>query len=249
MSDLQTNLINEELPEKKMGFIQRVVGVITSPGKVMENLAAKPRILFPLFLVAFSQLALILIRMPLYQDSLRKAFQASSKVTESLTGVKVTPEMIEKNLSQGMTTNLITTPLGSLFGWFLITVVFFAIIKIAGGQGKFKQYLSVIGYAYVISALYLLITLCVSYFTGSLHLDIPLTSIGNAFGDGMKGSFLFGMIKGLDVFKIWYYAVIAIGLQVVSGFKKSTIYGIVAIVFTITLLIAGAGEAAMGAYM
>lgn len=249
MSDLQTNITGEEVTIKKMGFLQRVAGVITSPGKVMENLAARPRILFPLFLIAFAQLALYMIRLPLYQDFLRKTMQATSQLTESLTGVTMTPELMEQALSRSVSQSIITTPIGSLFYWLLITVIFFAIFKIAGAQGKFKQYLSVTGYAYVITALYLLITLCVSYFTGSLHLDMPLTSIANVFGEGMKGSFVFGLLKGLDVFSIWYYAVMAIGLQAVSGFKKRTVYGIVAAIFIIGMLITGAGEAAMGAYL
>ena len=249
MSDFQTNIINEEVTVKEMGFLQRVAGVFTSPGKVMENLAAKPRVLFPLFLIAFAQLALYMIRLPLYQDFLRKSSLAGAELAKSLTGMELTPEMIEQRMSQSVIQSVILTPLGSLFGWLFITVIFFIIIKIAGMQGKFKQYLSVTGYAYVISALYLLITLGVSYFTGSLHIDMPLTSIANAFGEEMKGSFVFGLLKGLDVFTIWYYAVIAIGLQIVSGFKKRTAYGIVAGIFIIGLLMAGASEAAMGAYL
>ena len=249
MSEFQTNIINEEVTIKKMGFFQRVAGVITSPGKVMENLKEKPRILFPLFLIAIAQLALYMIRMPLYQDFLRKSSLAGAEFAKSLTGIELTPEMIEQSMSQAVIQGIITTPIASLFGWFLTTVIFLAIFKIAGGQGKFKQYLSVIGYAYVISALYLLITLVVSYFSGSLHLDMPLTSIATLFGEEMKGSFIFGMLKGLDVFSIWHYGVIAIGLTIVSGFKKRTVYGIVAGLFIIGLLIAGFTETAMGAYL
>ncbi|NJD04617.1 MAG: YIP1 family protein [Ruminiclostridium sp.] len=249
MSDFQTSIINEEAAVNKMGFLERVTAVITSPGKVMENLNEKPRILFPLFLIAFAQLALYMIRLPLYQDFLRKSALAGAELAKSLTGIELTPEMVEQSMSQSVIQSIITTPLGSLFGWLFITVIFFAVFKIAGGKGRFKQYLSVTGYAYVITALYLLITLVVSYFSGSLHMGMPLTSIAALFGEEMKGSFVFGMLKGLDVFSIWYYGVMAIGLTVVSGFKKRTVYGIAAGLFFIGLLIAGTGEAAVGAYL
>lgn len=249
MSDIQANIVNGEITAKGMGFFQRLVGVIFSPGKVMEELAAKPRIIFALILTAFAQLTLIVLRMPLYMDFLRKTMTATSAYVESLTGTKLTPEMIEQNLAKSRIQSIITTPLTALFMWVLITVIIFAIVKIGGGKGKFKQYLSVTGYAYVISALYLLITLAVSYFTGSLHLEMPLTSIGNLFGSEMKGSFIFGVLKGIDIFSIWYYAVIAIGTAIVSGFKKRTTYGIVAGIFIVGLIIAGAGEAAMGALL
>lgn len=249
MSDLQTSAMNEEVTVKKLGFFQRVAGVVVSPGRVMEDLKAKPRLLFPLILMAVVQLAVYLIRLPLWQDSLRKAIISASDLTESLTGIEMTPELIEQSLSQSLVQSVIVTPLTALFGWLFITVVLFVIVKIAGRPGKFKQYLSVAGYAYVITALYLLIVLGVSYFTGSLHTEMPLTSIANVFGEEMQGSFVFGMLRGLDVFKIWYYAVIAIGLQTVSGLKKPTAYGIVAAIFIIGLLFAGASEAAVGAYL
>ena len=245
----EVSYINEEVPVKGMNFIQRVAGIIHSPGKVMENLAAKPRVIFPLIMIAVAQVAFYLSRFELYKDFLRQSAMASSGFTESLTGTKLTPEMIEQTLPQSITMGLITTPLGSLFMWLLTTVILFAIFKIAGGQGKFKAYLSVVGYAYVISALYLVITAVVSFFTNSLHVLIPLTSIANVFPAEMKGNFLYGMIKGIDLFSIWYYCVIAIGMTVVSGFKKRTVYSIIAGVFVIGLLIAGAGEIAVGSLL
>jgi hypothetical protein len=47
MSDLQANVHNEEAAVKRPGFFQRVAGVVTSPGRVMEDLKEKPRVLFP----------------------------------------------------------------------------------------------------------------------------------------------------------------------------------------------------------
>jgi hypothetical protein len=242
----EVSYINGEVPVKGLNFIQRVAGIIHSPGKVMENLSAKPRVIFPLIMIAIAQLAFYLLRFDLYKDFLRQSALASSGFAESLTGVKLTPEMIEKTLPQSIISSFITTPLGTLFMWLLTTVILFAIFKIAGGQGKFKAYLSVTGYAYVISALYLVITAVVSFFTNNLHLMIPLTSLANVFPAEMKGNFLFGMIKGIDLFSIWYYCVIAIGMTAVTGFKKRTVYSIIAGVFVIGLLIAGAGEIAVG---
>lgn len=249
MEELQANLVNEKAGAVKMGLLQRIVNVVVSPGKVMENLAARPRVIFPLIMIAVTQLAVILARFPLYQDFLRKSMEASSEFTKSLTGQEMTPEMVASAVARSSTQAIVTTPLMALFMWLVTTVIFFAIIKIGGGKGKFKQYFSVVGYAYVIQLLFWLITLAVSFVTGSLHLDMPLTSIGNLFGTGMKGTFVFGMIKGIELFTIWYYAVISIGLTIVSGFRKRSIYIIVGAVFLIGLLIAGASEAALGAYM
>lgn len=249
MSDIPIKLSDEKITGNGMGFLSRVTGIIVSPERVMESLAARPRIIFPLILTAVSLPALFASRLSLYEDFLRQSTIAGSKFTESLTGIKMTSEMLEQSISKGLYMSLVTTPLGALFGWLLITVIFFAIFKIAGGKGRFKQYFSVTGYSYVIMTLYYIIVLGASFFTGSLHQDISLTSIANLLGSGMRGKFLFGVLKGMDIFAVWYYTVMAIGFTKVSCFKKSTVYGIVAGVFIIGLLIAGAGEVSIGALM
>lgn len=249
MSDLQTSITDYNVEIKKLSFLQRILSAFVSPGKLMADLAAKPRVLFPIILIALSQVTLYLLRLPLYQDFLRKTTQASSAFTESLTGMKMTPEMIEKSVTVGTVQSIIMTPLGALFVWLLTTVIFFAVFKIGGAKGKFKQYMSVTGYAYLIMALSLLITLVVSYFTGSLHQEMPLTSIATLLSTDLKGNFLYGCLRSMDVFGIWHYAVIAIGFTAISGFRKSTVYSIVTIVFLIGLILGGASEVAMGAYL
>lgn len=249
MSNIPVQFVNEGSVNSDMGFFKRVASVVTSPGKVMENLAEKPRILFPLILTAVSLIGLYASRLELYKNFMRESTAASSKWTESLTGIKMTPELLEQSVSRGLIASFITIPLGALLSWLFITVVFFAIFKIAGGNGRFKHYMSVTGYAYVIMTLYYIIVFAASFFTGSLHQDIPLTSLATLFDSSMRGSFLFGILKGLNIFTIWYYCVIAIGLIKVSGFKKNTVYSIVAGIFIIGLLIAGATEVSIGAMM
>lgn len=249
MSDFVNGQLIDNNGTASLSFFQRIISTFTSPGKLMSDLAAKPRILFPAIMIAFAQLALYIIRLPLYKDFLRKSAIASSELTESLMGTEMTPEMIERSVSAGTIQSYFTTPLGSLFAWLFITVVFFAIFKITGSNGKFKQFLSITGYAYIISVLYIIITFIASFFTGSLHLDMPLTSLATLLSTDMKGNFLYGMLKGVDVFGIWYYTVIAIGLTAITDLKKTTVYSIVAGVFIVGLIIAGAGELAIGAYM
>jgi len=250
MSEVPANYNYSDVPAmEEMGFFKRVTGIVFSPGKTVENLAARPRVIFPLILTAVSLAALYALRMPLYQEFLRKTMEASSEFTESLTGIQMTPELIEQSISSSTISGIATTPLGSLFYWLFTTVVFFAIFKIFGGKGRFKQYLSITGYAYVITVLGYIVVFAASFFTGSLHLEIPLTSLANLLSSDLRGSFMFGMLRGVDLFSIWYFAVIAIGMKIVSGFRKYTSYGIIACAFLIGLIIGGVGELAVGAYM
>lgn len=249
MSDAQISRINEEVSYTQPGLLKRIAWVLTSPGKLMENLAERPRVLFGLILSALSMDVLYLARLPLYKDLLRSTTLATSDYIESLTGQTMTAEMVEKSLPAATVQGLIMTPISMVIGLLFITLIFFAVLKIMGGQGKFKAYLSVTGYTHVISAVYLLLLIPVSFITGSLHQNVPLTSLATLASSDMEGSFLYGMLKGIDIFSIWYYAVIAIGFTAVSKLKKTYVYGVVAAIFLIGLIISGVSAAALKAFM
>lgn len=224
-----------ELPINNMGPLQRVKGIIFSPGSTMESLAEKPKLLMPLIMIAVAQLVLYLARYSIYQDYMRKS------LTEALTAAGMTADSVDRFILIFTAAGI---PLSTLFGWFITTVIFFAVFKIFGAAGRFKQYMSITGHAYIITVLYLLIVLITSFFTGSLYLNLPLTSVANILPTEMSGSFLYGMASKVDIFVIWYYCVIAIGVSAVSGFKKRNAYTLVAAVYAAGLIIAGFGAAA-----
>jgi hypothetical protein len=245
MSEIQVSRINEEMPSEQPSFLKRILWVFTSPGKLMASLAEKPRVLFALILSAISMDALYLLRMPLYTDMLRTQALAQAGLTKSLSGQVITPAMIEQTLPMNAKLGIIAAPFTMLFMWLFITLVFFAILKIMGGEGKFKAYMSVTGYAYVISSAYILLILIVSFFTGSLLVNPSLTSLATLVSPDSVGTVVYSLLKGMDIFSIWYYVVIAIGLAVVSKLKKRNVYIAVGVVFLIGLIISVAGASVM----
>jgi hypothetical protein len=249
MSEIQLNTVNKEAACEQPGFLKRILWVFTSPGKLMASLAEKPRILFALILSAVSVVTLYLVHMPLYKDMLRASTLATSGYVESLTGQTMTPEMVEQGLPSSMTYGLISTPIMSLVMLLLTTVIFFVILKIMGGEGKFKAYLSVVGYSGVISSLYILLVLIIASFTGSLHIDPTLTSLATLVSRDSTGVVLYNVLKNIDIFSIWYYVVIAIGLATVSKVKKKYVYSAVCTVFLIGLIINVVGAVAASAIM
>lgn len=249
MSEIQLNTINGETTYEQPGFLKRILWVFTSPGKLMASLAEKPRVLFALILSAVSLDTLYLVHMPLYKDLLRASSAASSGYMESLTGQALTPEMIEQTLPTAVISGLVSTPVMSLVMLLVTTLIFFVILKIMGSEGKFKAYLSVIGYAGVISSLYTLLVLVISNFTGSLHLDPTLTSLATLVSPDSIGVVLYNVLKCIDIFSIWYYVVIAIGLATVSKVKKKYVYSVVFAIFLIGLIINVAVATAASAIM
>lgn len=232
----------------KMNFIQRVLGVLVSPSKTMDDLCVKPRVLFPATLMAFSPLLLIGLRFPLYKEFIRRSVEMSAQIQAEMFNMQMTAEQIEQSVSIQSIVGLVSTPISSVIGWVIGTAILFGIIKIFGGQGKFKQYLSITGYAGVITLFnYILITL-VSFVTNNIYLDIPLTSIANVLPQEMEGSFIFGLIKCIDLFSIWGMAVTAIGAAIVSKLSKAKIYSIAAALYLVQMMFAGFAEAAKGMF-
>lgn len=214
----------------KMNFIQRVFGVIFSPGKVMQSLEQKPRILFALFLTMLTPVVLIFAILPMYQEYVRNTVAAKTPQLE------ITDQIMAITTYTGM----ITAALVTVASWFLGTLILWGITKIFKGEGGYKQMLSVTGYAAVISALATIVTIAVTRVTGVFN-QVSYTSLAS-FLPEMKGSFLYGVAKGIDVFNIWYYVVIAIGTTVVSKLSKNKVFLIVACIFAAIVIYTGATE-------
>lgn len=250
MSELQVRTINEDVSNEQPGFFKRLMWVFTSPGKLMAALAEKPKVLFWMIVGAIVMDIKYIVRLPLYKDMLRQASlaQAQSGLYESL-GIEMTPEMIEATLPSSVNVGLISIPPTFIIGFLLSALIFFAILKLMGGQGKFKAYLSVVVHANIILVLYTLLVIPISYITGSLH-EIPtLTSLATFLSPDQEGTIIFSILSSIDVFKIWYYAVLAIGFAAVSKLKKKHVYAITAGIFLIGIIISVIGVSATQAFM
>jgi hypothetical protein len=250
MSDIRVENANEVVAYKRPGFFKRLLWVFTSPGKLAAELAEKPRVLFGLIAGALAQVTLYLSRLPLYTDMLRKAAleQADAALYESF-GIEITPEMIEATLPTSVKTGFIGTPPAAVFSLLFTTLVFFAILKLMGGQGKFKAYLSIVVYANLILVLYTLLCIPISFITGSLHNDVRLTSLATLAPTDMAGTVLYTILACIDIVAIWNYAVLAIGFTEVSKLKKKYVYSVVAGIFIIGIIISSALTLAAKAVM
>ncbi|MDI6605139.1 MAG: Yip1 family protein [Thermoanaerobacteraceae bacterium] len=212
---------------KQMSFLQRVIGVIVSPKKAMEAIVQKSDILYPILAMLLTTPIFYLIRYPLFEQMVK------TKLENTPQAAQMTPSMISFSTKIG----LITAPIGVIIMWIVITFIFWGILRIFKGEGKFKQYLSVTGYAYTIVIISMIVTLIASYFTGSLILDTSLASITNLFAPDLKGSFLYGIIRGINLFGIWQFIVYAIGLKVVSKLSSAKVYSVVSVVYIVMILL------------
>lgn len=223
---------NATKSQGKMNFFQRVIGIIVSPTKTVDDLIEKPRILFPLLASALGLLVLYLSRFGLYEEYLRTTMERAAAADPSITA-----EQIDALMGISTSMGLITTPITAVITWLISTAILFGGAKIFKGEGQFKQYLSIVGYCGVVTLLYYVICIAVSFFSGELMLNASLSIITNLFAPDIKGSFIYGLFRSVGLFNIWYYILVAIGITRVSKLPKSKVYPIVAIVFILEILV------------
>jgi hypothetical protein len=249
MEDLQINRNDENqaaaVEVESMNVFQRIIGIIVSPGKTMQNLIVRPRILFPILMIAISSLLLILINMTQYKEYMR----ASTEVVMENMGMTLTPEQLDMQMNFSAITSLITTPIIYLVIWLIGTAILFGIVKAFKGEGKFKQFMSITGFAWVITVLSYIVMTAVSYATGSFNLELPVTSVASILPADLKGNFVYGLARGIELFSIWQYVVIAIGVTQLSKLSKTKVYSIIGSIYAVYLLYAGSSEILTSMFM
>ncbi|AEY65697.1 Yip1 family protein [Clostridium sp. BNL1100] len=232
------------LPQSsQMNFLKRVAGMFFWPGKAMDNLAERPRIAFPFIFLPIVQLVAMLAMIPMYKEFVRNNTQ------ELLTqkNLEITTEQLNTSVNLAMITGPAAGAIGVVITWVLGALILWGIIKIFKGQGSFKQVLSITGYAGVITILSTVVHVIKTNITGVYDI-LSYTSMA-VLMPKMDGNFIYGMAKFLDVFSIWQYVVIAIGVAAVSKMPKKKAYLIVAAIFVIQLLYAGITEFRMAGLM
>jgi len=232
----ENNSAVEKYNYPNMNFIQRVIGVIFSPGKTMHSLAQKPRILFALLLTIITPIVMIISIFPMYKEYSRGILEATfAKMNNQMTA-----EQIDLALNVSKYTAPIAGAIMAVAMWFLGALLLWVIIKIFKGEGSYKQILSITGYAAVISALAAIATIVTTQIIGVFN-EVSFTSLASLLPN-MKGNFLYGVAKAIDVFSIWQYVVIAIGTAIVSKLEKKKVYIIVTCIVAVLLIYAGVME-------
>ena len=219
-----------------LGLISRFIGVITSPKATFQRVVAHPRSLGMLALTTV--LVAFCAALPLTTDAGRQAgLDQQVKTLESF-GMQVNDQMYD-GMAKSMRTAPYTTGISILIVApviaCIIAGILFAIFTAAmGGQATFKQVLAVVAHAGVISTLSQLFTGPLNYFRGSVSSATNLAVFLPMLDETSFLGRLFGMI---DLFWIWYFVVLAIGLGVL--YKRRTqgiamtlfaIYGVIILV-------------------
>lgn len=206
----------------------RVVQVFVSPGRLFAALREDPKwlgaLLFGALLVVLSTL---LIPGDVWNEMFRRQMLQSGRQM---------PEGIDFGAIQR-----VAAVIGGAVFWFVwafviagVTAVIFSFIL--GDEGRYRQYLSVTAHALLIPALGGLATVPLRIARRDPQLSLNL----GLFVPGVEGTYLGSFLTTLDLFLLWGYVVIALGVHQID---RNRSWGSAAAVILCLALLMSAGLA------
>jgi len=179
-------------------FFSRVVGVFFSPGELFEKLRDNPVWFWTLFLSGMVITATMAVLPAEAWDQMLQAQAAQSG-----------QEMPE----QMGTIIRISGTAFALIGIFIWTFILSGLAMILftffmGGDGTYKQFLSVVSHSSLIGALGAMVTTPLKI----IKLDPQLTLNLGTFVPFMEEGFLFRFLTYMDLFGLWSFAILAVGI-------------------------------------
>lgn len=149
-----------------------------------------------------------------FDDAVAKGQMTETQKEEQL-------ERIRERMEQGGIQNIIFSAIGiivfTFIAFFIVAGVFFLFIKlILKGEGTYKDAMSAYGLPYYILVIQVIVMVILAFVTDKFYTS---TSVA-AFVDTERTSIVHFILSKLDVFSIWFYAIISIGFA--KMFKSQT---------------------------
>jgi|GEM_PF-2141673 len=222
----------------KLNIFQRIIYTVTSPEKLMLDLEQKPRVLLGILLTILTPMLTMFAAFPMFKEYMRGTLEATGAYAELVS--QMSAEQVESVLVGSAISTPVFAGIGAGIVLLVEALVIWLVLKIFKGQARFKQILSVLGYAAVISVLAAIVSIIAINVTGA-YTDVAYTSLASLLPE-MKGTFAFGFARTIDVFGIWAFVVSTIGIATVSKIDKKKVYVIMACIFIILAVYMGYNE-------
>ncbi len=245
----EQNIIAEE--QQELSQMDAISGVFTEPGKTFETIAKFPKRNFWLLPVIILVITSVVTSFLFFSDTElvgkmmdKQKQQMRERMQESVKEGKMTQEQAndaiekaEKFMDPNGLFFKITGIAGSVVSPFLmlfvLSVIYMLLLKTFKANFEFTNILNVVGLSLTVSAVGSVIAIVISIVTGDL------TSVGLSimFKADAVGDTLHALFMKLDVFSIWFYILVAIGLVRIAKVKPVVSYSIVFGLWIIWLVI------------
>jgi len=242
----------------KLGPMQRLVGVLFSPGETFEDMNRKPTWIAPLLIAIATAVALSLFYDWRVKPDYAQITRQQMKARAEKTGTEMPPEAtVQTAVKVSSVVNWVSAIVGPVVTVFFVSGVFALGLLFLQAKTTFKKTLSVVCWTFCSVGLIGAVVIAASVFVkdpASLK-DVPwyyasryaATNLAAALSS--DASAVVKAIAGaVDVFSIWRLFLLTIGLTAIAGSRKITRGKIGSLVVGLWLIgvLIGVGFAAMG---
>lgn len=209
----------------KMNPIERIKNLFLNPKKLMEYVEKEATIVFPILITIIINFLVVAFRFNDFKELVREQLKGA--------GVEVTDKIV--NVTVFFTP--IITVLSLIMSILILSIVFFAFVKVLKGKISFKQCISVVAYSSVVNVIGVILLFIMSLFTGSFKFDTAI-NVFEILNIDMSISFvykIFNYITISNVLSLWQHILIAIGLIKISGVNRKKIYIYTTVVYIVSV--------------
>ncbi|MHA6488189.1 toxin SDP protection protein YknW [Bacillus cabrialesii] len=198
-------------------------GVITNPSVQFERIRERPAVWGPLFIVA----AIIIVGAVLQSLGTDYSELMKSSDTQGLTA-----EQIETVATITKFGGMAGAIFGGIAALFIAPLIYWLCVKISGGVTTYKKMLSLGLFVSLISSLGLLVNGIVAFTTDTNSLYSMTSLAGIIPSDGALAS----VLNTFEIFSIWSYVLLAIGLHKTGSISKKA--GWISVIVLFGILVA-----------
>jgi hypothetical protein len=179
----------------------RTLQVLYAPGELFARLRERPAWIGALLLGgALVAASFLLVPVEVWERTFREQMINSGRT-------------LPDNFQMGGAMRWFGT-LGGVFSWFVLAFFLSGVLAVVfrfflGDEGRFAQYLAVVGHALLIPAIGAMLILPLRLAQGDPQLTLNLALFVPASGDG----YWLRVLRALDLFMLWGYLVMALGLS------------------------------------
>jgi hypothetical protein len=227
MSSLSTEIAMDQPPKS---FLQRLVGIFVSPGATFADIVRKPDFIAPLIVGILATVAVIETMLGKIgaERIVRQSLEQSGRASN------MSPAQLQQTMEQGVKFTAIFMHLTGLLAAPMVLLVvaglgLLIMNAIFGSRLKFRTAFSVTSYANLVSVLGAIIALAMVLMADPEQFNaqdpVP-TNPGFFFNPRETSKPLLSLLSSLDVFTIWFMALLGIGFSeaVSRKVKPTTIF-------------------------
>ena len=212
-----TDTQGAESPQET-GVIGRMVGTLFSPGRTFASVNKQVEHqdwLIPLIVIAIVGMLSAYLIMPMAQTGEMEAMREQLQKDEQQAQV----------LKVGSIIGILVAAIGTVATLFIQAAIFLALANfVLGGDGTYKKTLAVVSYSSLVGIPDAIVTVPLMLIKGSMKVQVGLSLL---LPGSMEGGFLFHSLSMLNLFSIWQFSLIAIGLGAVADIRtRRAAYGV-----------------------